>query len=247
MKVLLFPTCLVDHIKPEIGFATVKVLKHFGVDVHVPDKPSCCGQIAFNVGYWEEARKMALAWLDIYDVPGFDYIVAPSGSCVHMIRENYEKLFKNEPEILRKVEKIKARLFEVVEFLTKVLQVKEIPSKFTGKVTYHASCHYLRGLGVKDEPKELLRSIKGAVFTPMKLEQTCCGFGGLFSLKFPELSYRMAERKVESIREISPEYLTSSDLSCLMNLGGVLSRKGIHVKPVHIVEILAYGLDHGED
>ncbi len=247
MKVLLFPTCLVDHIKPKIGFDTVKILEHFGVEVHVPDKPSCCGQIAFNVGYWREARKMALSWLEIYDQPGFDYIVAPSGSCVHMIRENYETLFKDEPEILDKIRRIKSRLFEIVEFLTKVLKVEKIPSKFHGKVTYHASCHYLRGLGVKNEPKKLLQNIEGAEFRPMKLEETCCGFGGLFSLKFPELSFRMAERKVSSIKETDSEYLTSADLSCLLNLGGVLSRSGIPVKPIHIVEILAEGLDDEKD
>ncbi len=241
MKVLLFPTCLVDHIKPKIGFDTVKVLKHYGVEVHVPERPACCGQIAFNVGYWREARKMASSWLEIYDQPEYDYIVAPSGSCVHMIRENYEILFKDDPEKLTKVRRIKPRLFELVEFLTRILKVKKIPSKFRGKITYHASCHYLRGLGMKSEPGDLLKNIDGADFKPMELEETCCGFGGLFSLKFPELSFKMAERKVKSMEDV--EYLTSADLSCLLNLGGVLSRMGLPIRPLHIVEILAEGLE----
>ncbi len=247
MRVLLFPTCLVDHIKPKIGFDTVKLLEHFGVEVEVPDKPSCCGQIAFNVGYWKDAKEMARAWLDVYDVPGFDFIVAPSGSCVHMIRENYEILFKDEPKTLERVQRIKPKLYEIVEFLTKVLRVKEIPSTFRGKVTYHASCHYLRGLGVKGEPKEFLKNLKNADFIPMDLEETCCGFGGLFSIKFPDLSYNMTKRKAESIEGTHADFVTSSDLSCLMNIGGVLSRLGLKIKPVHIVEILAEGLEDEKD
>lgn len=247
MKVLLFPTCLVDHIKPKVGVDTVRLLKFFGVDVEVPEQPSCCGQIAFNVGYWRQAREMALSWLDVYDKEGFDYIVAPSGSCVHMVRENFPLLFENEPEILERVQRIRKKIFEIVEFLTQILKVQEIPSRFRGTVTYHASCHYLRGLGVKEPPKSFLLKISGAKFVPMALEETCCGFGGLFSVKFPYVSYRMAERKVKSIQETGAEYLTSSDLSCLMNLGGVLSRLGVNVKPIHIVEILAEGLDDGKD
>ncbi len=247
MRVLLFPTCLVDHIKPKIGFDTVKLLKFYGVDVEVPEEPSCCGQIAFNVGYWEQAREMALSWLRVYDKEGIDYIVAPSGSCVHMIRENYPILFENEPEVLEKVNRVRKKLYEIIEFMIKVLKVKDIPSKFKGKVTYHASCHYLRGLGVKEPPRDFLIKISGVKFIPMDLEETCCGFGGLFSVKFPYVSYRMAERKVKSIEETGAEYLTSSDLSCLMNLGGVLSRLGIDIKPVHIVEILAEGLGNGKD
>jgi len=242
MKVALFPTCLVDKIDRDIVADTITILKHFGISVLNPNKPSCCGQIAFNMGKWNDAKKLTDNWLKIYN-DNYDYIIAPSGSCVHMIRENMKKIYRNEnSSLISEIENISQKTYELVEFLYHILNVREIPSSFTGKVTYHASCHYHRGLNRKTEPKELLKTIKNLEFIEMEKEDLCCGFGGLFSLKMDKLSIEMAKRKAIYIEESRVEFVTTVDLSCLLNLGGILSRNGSKIKPIHISTIFADGL-----
>ena len=239
--VSLFSTCMADTFFPGVCFSTVAVLERFGVDVRVPLSQTCCGQPAFNSGNRLEARRMAARFLSVFE--GEEHIVTPSGSCAAMVKKEYPVLFRDEPALLSRARLLGERVYELTQFLVEVLGVTDPRSSFSGKVTYHDSCHLRRGLGVSEAPRKLLRAIPGVEFVEMKESERCCGFGGVFAVKYPGISCRMVDRKIERILETGASFVTSGDLGCLMNIGGAISRSGYPVRAVHIAEILAGTLE----
>ena len=244
-KAYIFITCLVDTFFPQVGESMVNVLSSLGVEVDFIDEQTCCGQPAYNSGYQDDARIIAERFLSIFDKALNDssdqeiYIVCPSGSCTSMVKVFYEDLFKNSPEILNKLKSVSEKTLEFSEFLTKVLNTVDVGAKYEGVITYHDSCHLLRELRVKDGPRELIKSIKGVEFREMDMHDACCGFGGTFSVKFPNVSVSMLDEKIECIVNSGADTLVSSDMGCLMNIGGALSRRKIPVKVMHLAELLA--------
>ena len=238
MKVNLFIPCLVDQFFPEVGVATVKILKKVGCEVNYPFEQTCCGQPAFNTGYRREAKILAERFIKIFAES--DYIVAPSGSCVSMVKVFYDDL--DLPQNLQSDLRIlKNKIFELSEFLVDVLNVTDVGTSFRGKVTYHESCHLLRELHVSGQPRLLISNIKGVEFIEMKDSNRCCGFGGTFSVKFPELSHIITEDKVKSIEESGTDYVIGCDSSCLMNIERVLMKRKSHIKTMHLSELLSSG------
>ena len=237
VPVSLFFTCLADAFFPRVAFATAAVLERFGAEVRVPLSQTCCGQPAFNSGNRKEARKMARKFLSVF--LGEGYIVTPSGSCAAMVKNEYPALFRDEPGMLALATLAGERIYELSQFLVEVLGVTDPQSSFQGKVTYHDSCHLRRGLGVSEAPRTLLRSIPGVTLVEMEQSDRCCGFGGVFSVKYPHISCRMVDDKIERILATGAPIVTSGDIGCLMNIGGTISRSGYPVRAVHLAEILA--------
>jgi L-lactate dehydrogenase complex protein LldE len=237
VPVSLFFTCLADAFFPRVGFATAAVLERFGADVRVPLSQTCCGQPAFNSGNRKESRKMARKFLSAF--AGEGYIVTPSGSCAAMVKNEYPALFRDEPRMLSLASLAGERIYEISQFLVEVLGVADPQSSFQGKVTYHDSCHLRRGLGVAEAPRKLLRAIPGVTLVEMEDSDRCCGFGGVFSVKYPHISCRMVDDKIERILATGAPIVTSGDIGCLMNIGGMISRSGYPVRTVHLAEILA--------
>jgi L-lactate dehydrogenase complex protein LldE len=237
IPVSLFFTCLADAFYPRVAFAAVTVLERFGAAVRVPLSQTCCGQPAFNSGNRKEARAMARKFL--LSFPGEGYIVTPSGSCAAMVKHGYPVLFRDEPRTLALAHAVGERVYELSQFLVEELGVTDPGSDFAGKVTYHDSCHLRRGLGVVEAPRTLLRAIPGVEFVEMEESDRCCGFGGVFSVKYPQISCRMTEQKVERILATGASWVTSGDLGCLMNIDGLFSRVGYPVKAIHLAEVLA--------
>lgn len=235
MKVSLFITCISDIMFPNVGKNTVEILERLGCEVDFPTMQTCCGQPAYNSGYLEEAKgsmkQMIRAFKDA------EYVVGPSGSCVGMIRE-YPHVFKGDSEWEKPAQELAAKTFELTQFIVDVLGVKDVGSTFKGKVTYHPSCHMTRILGVKDAPKILLQNVKGIEFVELPSGEDCCGFGGTFSVKKPEISAEMVKEKSRHVTETGAEYLVGGDMGCLMNIGGRMQREGKNVKVIHISEIL---------
>jgi L-lactate dehydrogenase complex protein LldE len=236
-RVALFGTCLVDQFFPDVGLATLAVLDKCGIKAEFPPAQTCCGQPFFNMGYREEARKAALQTLEVFS--GYDAVVLPSGSCASMMRVYYPDLFAPTDPARAKVISLSARTFELTQFLVHKLGVKAVPSAFEGKVTYHDGCHCLRELRVREEPRALLRGVKGCRLVEMPGSDACCGFGGTFSTKFSEISTAMVKDKAEAIKASGADAVVSTDSSCLMQIAGYLSRQGLGVKPMHIAEVLA--------
>ncbi|MEW5978160.1 MAG: (Fe-S)-binding protein [Acidobacteriota bacterium] len=236
MKVSLFIPCLVDQFFPRVGISVVKVLSDLGITVDYPEAQTCCGQPAFNSGYHEEAKELAERFLTVFR--GSEYIVCPSGSCTSMVRVFYPEIL-SEPTLQESLHDIASRTFEFSEFLVKVLGVSDVGAHFPHKVTYHDACHLLRELQVKTAPRQLLQQVRGLQLVEMSQPEDCCGFGGTFSVKFPEISTAMVEDKVKAIAETGAEFVVANDSSCLMQIGGWLTRKGIPVKPIHLAELLA--------
>ena len=230
MRVGLFIPCFIDQCYPQVGVAMVKVLRRLNIEVDFPAEQTCCGQPAFNTGYWEEARALARRYSEIF--AGYDAIVSPSGSCTAMVR-NYH------PELLGKATPATTHTYEFAEFLVRKLGITDVGAVFPAKVTYHDSCHSLRELRLKAEPRQLLRNVKGLELVEMDASESCCGFGGTFSVKFPMISYAMDEVKVASIQRTGAEYVVSIDSSCLMQIDGYLRRKQVPVKTISLVEVLA--------
>ena len=233
----IFITCLVDQFYPQVGEAMVKVLGDQGVHLSFPGAQTCCGQPAFNAGYQSEARDLAERFIAIFE--GGSYVVAPSGSCTSMVRVFYPDLFKDDPEMLKKAQSLGARTYEFSEFLVKVLGVTGVGASHTGSVTYHPSCHLLRELGVRSEPGQLLREVKGIEIKDLPDAEQCCGFGGSFAVKYPHISGSILERKLDCIRKSGAETLVANDAGCLMHMAGGLKRQQIPVRAKHIAEILA--------
>lgn len=236
-RVALFITCLGDQFFPEVGESAVRVLRRLGVEVTFNPAQTCCGQPAFNTGYREEARRVAARMLDVFR--DAEYVVAPSGSCTTMVRVFYPELFADDPERLRQAEELRGRIYEFSEFLVNVLKVEDVGASFPRRVTYHDSCHLLRELGVEAGPRKLIRAVRGIELVEMEDYKLCCGFGGTFSVKFPEVSVAMGEDKVQAIAATGAEYVVANDSGCLMHLAGVIHRRGLGLKTLHLADLLS--------
>ena len=235
-RVGLFVTCLVDLMRPSVGFAAVKLLEDAGCVIEVPEQ-TCCGQPAYNSG--DRGTTRALAERTIENFRGYDYVVAPSGSCGGMIKDQYASLFSNDPEWRGRAERLGARTFELVSFLTDVMGMERVAARYSGIVTYHDSCSGLRELGVKAQPRKLLGTVEGLSIAEMADAEVCCGFGGTFCVKYPDISVRMVSDKVESIERSGADTLLAGDLGCLLNMAGRLKRLEKPVKVRHVAEVLA--------
>jgi L-lactate dehydrogenase complex protein LldE len=236
-RVTLFIQCLVDALYPEVGESMVRVLQKLGASLSYPTDQTCCGQPAFNAGFRREARVAARRFIEIFE--GADLIVSPSGSCVSMVRNHYPELFATEPDLQRRARAVAKKTYEFTEFLVDVLGIEDVGSGFTGKVTYHDSCHLLRGLRVSAQPRRLLNRIPGVELVEMTDPDYCCGFGGTFSITYPDISGAMLEDKIRNIVASGAEAVVGCDMGCLMNIEGMLSRKGLSIKALHIAQILA--------
>jgi L-lactate dehydrogenase complex protein LldE len=236
-RVSLFVTCIVDQVFPKVGLGMMEVLERLGYEVEFNPAQTCCGQPAFNSGYREEARKVALHFLDVFQ--GSQYIVVPSGSCASMISHHFEDLFHRDSAKLEAVRRLAPKVFEYSKFLLDVAQVEDVGARFNGVVTYHDSCHALRELKIKDGPRRLLSKVKGLTLREMEVAEECCGFGGTFSVKFPEVSGGMARTKIDSIVKTEASTVVSIDSSCLMQLEGALRRAALPIRTMHLAEVLA--------
>lgn len=239
MRVSLFVPCLIDQFSPQAGVATVRLLRKLGLEVAYPEAQTCCGQPAFNAGYHEEATKLAERFIEIFS--DAEYIVTPSGSCGSMVRVFYPSLpiHKDLGPFLTEV---RAKTYELSEFLVSVLGITDVGATFSARVTYHDSCHLLRELKVKDPPRLLIRNVRGIDFVEMGESESCCGFGGSFSVKFPEISTAMLEEKVNSIQKTGAEFVVANDTGCLMQMAGMLQRRRLPVKTLHLAELLSKGI-----
>jgi L-lactate dehydrogenase complex protein LldE len=235
MTVTLFIPCFVDALFPRAGISMVEILERLGHKVVCPEEIVCCGQPPFNSGYWDEARTVAVKVLE--QLKDAEVIVIGSGSCGAMLKNFYPDLFKETPQ-LELAKQISSRTWEFSEFLVKKLGVTELGAKFPHKVTFHDGCHGLRELGIKNSPRELLSKVAGLELVEMSDAETCCGFGGTFSAKFPMISTAMGEVKCASAAETGAEYIVSGDSSCLMHIQGLLSRQGKQTKTISLAEVL---------
>ena len=240
MRAQLFATCLVDTFFPDTGDATVKLLRHFGVDVIFPKEQTCCGKPPDSGGYTYESRKAAEHFLSVFE--GSDPIVIPSGSCASMVKNHYPKLFQHNDKMREKAEQTAVRVFELSQFLVHELEAHKTGFKGSGKLTYHASCQLLRELQVREEPILLLESITGAEFTPMDSSDVCCGFGGVFMASQPEISMALADQKAQNIVSSGADTVTGCDHGCLMNISDALKRNGNSIRVKHIAQVLAEGI-----
>jgi L-lactate dehydrogenase complex protein LldE len=241
IRAALCATCLVDQFFPEVGEATVKVLRHLGVDVTFPWNQTCCGQIGFNGGYRAEAADIARHFIEVFE--GEEHVVVPSGSCASMIKVYYPQLFAEDPEMRDRAMAIGERTHELTDFIVNVLGVTDVGASFRGLVTYHDACHLLRELGISEEPRSLIENVRGVEFQEMAKSDGCCGFGGLFAVKFPEISEAILGDKLENIAASGAQTVVASDCGCLMHMRGALRRSGSSVRPLHIAELLAEGID----
>ena len=236
-RVGLFVTCLVDLMRPSVGFAAVKLLEQAGCEVIVPDTQTCCGQPAWNSGADKDAAAIARAVVDAFE--GFDYVVAPSGSCGGMIARHYPEVLRGDPAYAARAKALAAKTHELTSFLVNVCGMKSVSAHCATHACYHDSCSSLREMKVKSQPRQLLASVEGFELTELKEPDVCCGFGGLFSVKYPGISERMADDKIADIRSTGAELLVGPDLGCLLHLAGRMERQGNPVKVRHIAEVLA--------
>lgn len=238
MKVQLFIPCFIDQLYPQTAFNMVKVLEKAGCEVGYNTNQTCCGQPAFNAGFQDEARAVATKFLADFDT--VDYIVAPSASCVGFVRNYYPALFE-DTAYQHKAKGLGKRVYEFTEFLTDVLNVLDFGAVLQAKATYHDSCAALRECKIKQGPRELLKNVKGLELVEMNDNETCCGFGGTFSVKFEPISIGMADQKIQNAMATGAGYIISTDLSCLMQLNGYITEKSIPLKTMHIADVLANG------
>ena len=236
-RVSLFVTCIVDQVFPQVGIAITEVLERLGYQVHFPKAQTCCGQPAYNSGYTDEARKIARHFLDVFR--DSEAIIVPSGSCTSMIAHHFADLFEHDPKLLAETHALEPRVWEFSRFLLEVAGVEDVGAHFDGVVTYHDSCHALRELRIKDGPRRLLAKVRGLELREMEAAEECCGFGGTFSVKFPEVSGAMGRTKIESIQKTEAAAVVSIDSSCLMQLQGVIRRAGLPIRTMHLAEVLA--------
>ncbi|WP_348622266.1 (Fe-S)-binding protein [Paenibacillus polymyxa] len=241
MKVSLFITCLSDAIYPKVGEAMARLLARYGVQLDFPKVQTCCGQPSYNSGYWDETRAAAKTILKAFN--DSDFVVSPSGSCTYMIH-HYPELFKDEPEWLDSARRLEQKTYEFTQFMVQVLDVTDVGASFPHKVTYHPSCHGTRLLGVKEEPMKLLGSVKGLQLVPLPFAEDCCGFGGTFAVKMPDISGAMVTEKVDHIRETEAEVLVGLDMACLMNIAGNIRYREEPVRVMHLAELLYEGVKH---
>jgi L-lactate dehydrogenase complex protein LldE len=236
-NVALLVSCLVDSWRPSVGFAAVKLLEDSGCRVSVPARQTCCGQPAYNSGDRTDAKAIALQVIGEFEK--FDYIVVPSGSCAGMVRCHYPDLFADDPLLSDRARRLADRTWELVSFLTDVRGQKAVSGTFSGRVTYHDGCSGLRELGIKNQPRRLLEGMSGVALAEHEEAETCCGFGGTFCVKYPEISTAMVDKKIASIDTTGAETVLAGDLGCLFNIAGRLSRRGSKIQVRHVAEILA--------
>lgn len=238
MRVGLFVTCLVDQMWSSIGTSSVAVLRRAGCEVTFDERQTCCGQPAFNTGYRTEARRVAERFIELCEDSSVDAIVSPSGSCTAMVH-HYQSLFADDERWRVRADKVAQRTFELSSFLVRVLKAEDVGARFAGRVTWHDACHGLRDLNVHDEPRRLIRRVREAEFVELENADACCGFGGTFSVKYPEISAAILEQKIAAIERSGVNAVISGDASCLMQIGGRLSRIGSKVRVMHLAELLA--------
>jgi L-lactate dehydrogenase complex protein LldE len=233
----LFVTCLVDLVRPQVGFAAVKLLEQAGCEVHVPRAQTCCGQPAWNAGDNRNAAAIARNVVEAFE--GFDYVVAPSGSCAGMLRRHYPDVLKDDPRYAARALALAERSHELMSFLVRVRGMTSVAARCPKSFCYHDSCSSLREMGVRDEPRTLLSSVEGLERRELSDPEICCGFGGLFSVKYPEISERMADDKLADAKATGASMLVGGDLGCLLHLAGRARRKGIELEVRHAAELLA--------
>ncbi len=236
-RVGLFVTCLVDLFRPSVGFAAVKLLEAAGCIVAAPRAQTCCGQPAYNAGDRHDTRTLAAQVIDVFE--GFDYVVVPSGSCAAMIREHYPALLSDSSELAARAEALAAKTYELVSFLTDVRGMTGVEAAFEGSATYHDACSGLRELGIHDQPRALLATVRGLRLEELPDADVCFGFGGTFCVKYPEISDTMVTDKVERVEQAGAGLLLAGDLGCLLNMAGKLQRRGSKVRVRHVAEVLA--------
>jgi L-lactate dehydrogenase complex protein LldE len=236
IPVQIFIPCFMDQLYPSVAFNMVKVLEKAGCQVKYNANQTCCGQPAFNAGFWEDSKAVCNKFLN--DFKGDEYIVAPSASCTGFIRNYYEKIFAGNTA---EYEQVKSRMYELSEFLVKVLKVDDFGAELNKKATYHDSCAGLRECGIKAEPRQLLSKVKGLQLTEMNDVETCCGFGGTFAVKFESISIAMADQKVTNATATNANVVISTDVSCLMHIQGFAQNKGSNLKFMHLADVLASG------
>jgi len=238
MTVQLFVPCFIDQLYPQVAFNTIKVLEKAGCEVKYNANQTCCGQPAFNAGFWGESKDVCTKFVQDFDTA--DYIVSPSASCTGFVRNNFGKLFENNA-FQSPAKKVTNQIFELAEFLVKVLNITDFGAEFNAKVTYHDSCAALRECNIKEEPRKLLAAVKGLTLVEMNDTTTCCGFGGSFAVKYDNISVAMADQKIDNAIATEAEYIVSTDTSCLMHLEGRINFNGQAIKIVHLADILASG------
>ena len=238
MKIELFVPCFVDQLYPETAFNTIKLLENAGCEVSYNSKQTCCGQPAYNAGYWEQAKEIGSKFLD--DFSESDYIVAPSASCVGMVKKGYNDLFTNTM-VHNTCRTIQGNIFELSDFLVNILKRDYFGAELDGKAVYHDSCSGLRECKIKEGPRQLLSKVHGLEMVEMKDTDMCCGFGGTFAIKFDAISSAMAEQKINNALAMDAEYIISTDLSCLMHLDGYIQKNNIPIKTMHIADVLVNG------
>jgi L-lactate dehydrogenase complex protein LldE len=238
MRVSLFVTCLVDQLWSSVGASTVEVLRRVGCQVEFDERQTCCGQPAFNTGYREEARRLAERFIEMYEESDAEAIVSPSGSCTAMVH-HFSSLFPDDKEWRERARAVAEKTFELSSFLVRVLKVEDVGARFNGRVTWHDACHGLRDLKIHGEPRRLIRRVREAEFVELENADACCGFGGTFSVKYPEISVAILDQKIEAIERAGVRAVVAADASCLMQIGGRLSRRGSTVRVMHLAELLA--------
>ena len=236
MHVSLFITCLADQFFPNVGVSTVRLLREHGCTVDFPEAQTCCGQPAFNSGYAQEARQVASTMLDAFE--DADYVVSPSGSCTGMVHHYYPELFRDDAKQLERVQRLIEKMYELSQFMVNVLGVTDVGGVFPHRVTYHPSCHGSRLLGVKDEPRTLLKRIRDMELVPRSRAEDCCVFGGTFAVKMSDMSGAMVEEKVDHVVDTEAMYLVGTDMGCLMNIAGHMNKRGKNVETMHLAELL---------
>jgi len=228
-------TCLGDVLRPEAALATVRVLERLGIRVHFPEQQTCCGQPFYNSGFLPGARDLARHTITTF--AGDRVVVVPSGSCAAMVKNEYPHLFDNEPDWHDRAVELASRTFELSDFLVNRLQVVDVGAKFSGKVAYHYACH-LRGLGLKVEAETLIQHVAGAEYVELRQQEMCCGFGGSFAVRYPQISGAMVADKVAAVVDTTADVLVSTDTGCLMNIGGALHRRELPTRVLHLAELL---------
>ncbi len=242
-RVGLFATCLVDLFRPSVGFSAAKLIEDAGCEVHVPMAQTCCGQPAYNSGDRKDTRALAIQVIELFE--GYDYIVAPSGSCAAMLKHHYPEVFKGDVKWEERCRRFSDKVFELVSFLTDVMFVPKVDATFDGSVTYHDSCSGLRELGVEKQPRKLLATVEGLELKEMAGSDVCCGFGGTFCVKYSDISGTIVSKKTANITATGADMLLAGDMGCLMNMAGKLKREGSTIEVRHVAEVLA-GMTDGK-
>jgi L-lactate dehydrogenase complex protein LldE len=240
LKASILITCLADNVYPRVGLAMARVLERLGCAVDFPEAQTCCGQPAFNSGYVQDARSSALTLLEAFE--SSERVVSPSGSCAGMVKHYFPELFASDPSLKKRAEALAAKTYEFSQFVVGVLGKTELGARLQGRATYHPSCHATRLLGVAEEPLALLGAVRGLTLEPLPRAEDCCGFGGTFAVKMDELSAAMASDKAAQVASTQASYLVGTDMGCLMNISGVMEKRGMKVEALHLAELLDRGM-----